>query len=302
MPDSDYLKPTIEGIFEDCPRFRVLVVGRSGVGKSSLINAAFKVDLANVSKLRPGFSNIEQEITTPENPLFVLHDSQGYEPGETQNLGTLKAFIESRSNMPRLADRLHAIWLCIEIPIAGGRVTETGDEALLKLRSELPPSLPFIVVFTKYDQFVSAKEYELLNSLNNLDDMTDDEVEQTVQSRLGQDFADLCLDKLRKVSPELPLWVYVSADARYTETLKGLLGLTHKHIVDSVSIILASAQRVDATAKIDASIAVGRKSMTISMQACKISLTFSCRILEGPCFQHALSWKDVEGMFASFAY
>ncbi len=135
--------------------------------------------------------------------------------------------------------------------------------------------MPFIVVFTKYDQFVSAKEYELLNSLNNLDDMTDDEVEQTVQSRLGQDFADLCLDKLRKVSPELPLWVYVSgnyckssryqlfplsnfnlvADARYTETLKGLLGLTHKHIVDSVSIILASAQRVDATAKIDASIA-----------------------------------------------
>ncbi|KAF8883267.1 hypothetical protein BD779DRAFT_1540399, partial [Infundibulicybe gibba] len=91
-------------------RFRILVIGKSGAGKSSLINAAFNVDLANVSHDRAGVSSIEQEITSPHNNRFVLHDSQGFAAGEVANFNTVKNFIQRRANMPNVKDRLHAIW------------------------------------------------------------------------------------------------------------------------------------------------------------------------------------------------
>jgi hypothetical protein len=81
-----------------------------------------------------------------------LHDSQGFEPGEVENLKLAKDFIRKRSQQPELKDRLHAIWydprpralrtihdacrLCIEIPHANGRLFETGDEEFLKLNHE----------------------------------------------------------------------------------------------------------------------------------------------------------------------
>lgn len=37
------LQPTIIEIYAECPRFRILVIGKSGAGKSSLINMAFRV-------------------------------------------------------------------------------------------------------------------------------------------------------------------------------------------------------------------------------------------------------------------
>ncbi|KDQ53794.1 hypothetical protein JAAARDRAFT_136683, partial [Jaapia argillacea MUCL 33604] len=106
---------------------------QTGVGKSTLINQAFKVDFAKASDREVGRSNIETEITFPENSQFVLHDSQGLEPGEVENLNTIKSFVKGRMAEPKIKDRLHAIWLCIEVPRAGGRLFETGTEELLRL-------------------------------------------------------------------------------------------------------------------------------------------------------------------------
>jgi len=48
---------------------------------------------------------------SPQNPRFVLHDSQGFEPGETHNLEKVKAFIHSRTGESvDLKEKIHAIW------------------------------------------------------------------------------------------------------------------------------------------------------------------------------------------------
>ncbi|KAF5354021.1 hypothetical protein D9756_006945 [Leucocoprinus leucothites] len=124
---------TIDDIIKSVQRFRILSIGRSGVGKSSLVNCVFGITGARVSHLKPGESDIEQEFISQDNPIFVLHDSKGFEPGEITNFDIVREFIEQRSQqgLP-LRDRIHGLWLCTKTPAAGGRVFEIGDEKLLE--------------------------------------------------------------------------------------------------------------------------------------------------------------------------
>ena len=57
-----------------------------------------------------GDSDIEREITSKQNPRLILHDSRGFSHGDAGNFEIVQAFIEKRSKMADLKDRLHAIW------------------------------------------------------------------------------------------------------------------------------------------------------------------------------------------------
>jgi predicted GTPase len=143
-----------------------LVIGKTGVGKSSVINVAFGIKTANVSEFKAGVSDINTEIISGDNDQFVLHDSQGFEPGEDDNLEIVKNFIQSRSAMPDIKDNIHAIWLCFGIPRAGGRILETGIEQLLQLETQTP----IIAVFTKYDLLVSRLKKDMKGSATLAED------------------------------------------------------------------------------------------------------------------------------------
>lgn len=66
--------------------------------------------LQTVAHEQAGVSNIRQEIVSEQNPRFVLHDSQGFAAGETNNFDVIEEFIHERARMPELKDKLHAIW------------------------------------------------------------------------------------------------------------------------------------------------------------------------------------------------
>jgi len=104
---------------------------------------------------KPGEADIQQELVSPENQFFVLHDSKGFEPGDFDNFETVRKFIEQRSR-PELPvkERIHGIWyanfssyqpvpffsairLCTPTPMAGSRIFETGDEKLLQYANEM---------------------------------------------------------------------------------------------------------------------------------------------------------------------
>jgi hypothetical protein len=58
----------------------------------------------------PGKCSIEDPLYSSENDRFVLHDSQGFEPGEKDNFHKVKAFLEGRAKEPMIKDQLHAVW------------------------------------------------------------------------------------------------------------------------------------------------------------------------------------------------
>ena len=57
-----------------------------------------------------GEAIIETPLYSKSNERFVLHDSNGFEPGENDNLQSVKAFIESRKTHKDIREQLHAVW------------------------------------------------------------------------------------------------------------------------------------------------------------------------------------------------
>ena len=105
---------------------------------------------------RPGKADINTEFRHSSNNRFILHDSEGFEPGENAKFDTVKRFIEerTRSEMPPNA-RLHVIWwvqgssscpnsswrtrryrICISAPVANDHAIETGVEEIFKMAQE----------------------------------------------------------------------------------------------------------------------------------------------------------------------
>jgi hypothetical protein len=63
-----------------------------------------------VSHKNPGEHDIDEELSFPQNHRIIVHDSRGFEAGEEANIQKVLDFIERRSKMPALGDRLHVIW------------------------------------------------------------------------------------------------------------------------------------------------------------------------------------------------
>lgn len=290
--DDSTLIPLTDKITQECPRFRVLIVGRSGVGKSSLINAIFKTSFALVEHNKAGYADINREITSPHNDRFVLHDSQGYEPGDDKKFNLLERFITERSRKRRVADRLHAIWLCISVPYAGGRIFETGDEKIFKLNRN---KVPIIVVFTKYDLLVTTVRAQLRKNGEGKGSAMD----KKCQELAAKSYDENCVTPFKVLTREVPESIpYTHVSISQPNTLTNLVEATMKnisveqttvqerrpsfqsffsrsrsqssayesisrqHIDDfsgSAQVALASAQRVHLDNKIAASIGVGRK-------------------------------------------
>jgi len=189
----------------------------------------FNVDYNTVSDRERGICNINKEITSTQNPLHVVHDSNGFGPGDGSNLAVVKEFLQKRGQDVELKERVHAVWLCIQIPFAGGPVFEVGDEEFLKLGLKVP----IIVVFTKFDMLVSRHEQSMPDEVFEL---PDDEIDALVLKRAEDDFKTSCVDLLDKVGRNLP-YAKVSLRPQYRKTLSNLVNITQDHVARDISKI-----------------------------------------------------------------
>ncbi|KAG2125445.1 hypothetical protein DEU56DRAFT_570816 [Suillus clintonianus] len=256
------LQPTTDKIIQMCPRFRILVIGNTGVGKSSLINRAFGVENATSSHDMPGEATIDYEFTSQQNNRFVLHDSKGFEPGGKDNFDIVQDFIDRRGKMPDLKDQLHAVWLCFEIPCTGGRLLETATEAFLTLkRDNKLGKIPLIVVLTKYDELIKQVNFDLPDS--SLEGLSEDDINKRIKNEADSKLQDICFEPLKKFAgPNIPHAV-VSTKEKYEETMAHLIQMTEvrvrEHVSAEASAMSSIAQRVDPDLKIEESIRVGKR-------------------------------------------
>ncbi|KAG2336929.1 hypothetical protein BDR05DRAFT_970748 [Suillus weaverae] len=256
------LQSTTDEIIRICPRFRILVIGKTGVGKSSLINQAFGVEEALASHDRPGDANINTEFISEQNDRFVLHDSKGFEPGEEDNVKTVQDFIQHRRSEPALKDQLHAVWLCFEIPRAGGRLLETGTEAFLTLKRDGKlGNIPVVVVLTKYDMLLDRVERTLDNSAFKRS--SEGALKKLVKKKAEAELKDICIRPLQKFAGRHIPHAAISTKGRHKETLAPLIQMTEslvrQHFAPEASVMTSIAQRVDPGLKINASIEVGKR-------------------------------------------
>ncbi|KIK16782.1 hypothetical protein PISMIDRAFT_685997 [Pisolithus microcarpus 441] len=253
---SGGLKPTTEELIAQCPRFRILVVGKTGAGKSSLIDRVFGTNTTGVVDDRPGKAKIEDGLISPQNDRFILHDSQGFEPGEGCNYDTVTSFIEARKKEPLIKDQLHAVWFCFPVPIIqyGERLLEDGAETFLKQSNEALRNIPTVVVFTKYDRLITHVQVA-----------PDRDPEADVEAEAKQYLQTHCVEPIRRcLKDKAILHVAVSSRPDRQRGLDELTKLTYERVTESftskpnsvspVPFAAAGAQRVEPGVKIKSSI------------------------------------------------
>jgi len=136
-------------------RFNIIVAGRTGVGKTTLIGAIFGEEVGNTLMGRP---RTRGRLWYPADPgeadVLRLCDTEGLEMERyEETLNGLKREIASRNSSNDPFDHIHVAWLCIDEP---SLTVQPGEEALVELLTD--EGIPVIAVLTKAGMAPSFRE------------------------------------------------------------------------------------------------------------------------------------------------
>ncbi|KAG1780801.1 hypothetical protein EV702DRAFT_1193623 [Suillus placidus] len=207
-------------------RFRVLIIGRANAGKTTILQKVCnttedpeiydtegkkaRIDAAVVkSSDKRGNHDITNEMVFKSNPVFVFHDSCGFEAGSDEEFDDMKKFISERANAKELKERIHAIWqvtpfwYCIpmdnpsrtfqrseekffsECDTGHGEFAALLSCTLLRLNDQ--SSVPVVAVFTKFEALRPFAYGEIKKQLKGL---SGEERSKKIAQRVEEMFSD----------------------------------------------------------------------------------------------------------------
>lgn len=126
----------------------VLILGKTGVGKTSLFNYIFGVDLMKTGAGRPvtGMGLFEETIALNPNLLLHLYDSWGLEADKSESWKALIQKALDQHNVREIKDWFHTIIYCLSAKAA--RVEDFDLEMINTLAKD---GNPVLVVLTHCD-------------------------------------------------------------------------------------------------------------------------------------------------------
>lgn len=157
MEKFDDINNIFEMAKEKFIRTNILVLGKTGVGKSTLINSIFGEDLAETGTGKPCTNNIK-EYYKDGCPIHLI-DTKGLElDSYDEILNDLLQEIRNRKRNPDSTNYIHIAWYCINY---GSKRIEDGE---LRIIEKISSEVPLIVVLT---QSIDSN-LDFYNDINNL--------------------------------------------------------------------------------------------------------------------------------------
>lgn len=160
---AEEIRKQVDEAFRKRGRVNIVIAGRSGVGKSTLINAMFHGRIADTGQGRP-VTRETREYTKDGIPVSIL-DTRGMELGAfKETLTLLEDLVATRARDSDATRHLHCAWMCIG---EDSRRVEEGD---LEVARMLARHMPVIAVITKArnDQGFRAEVEKLLPVARNV--------------------------------------------------------------------------------------------------------------------------------------
>jgi len=137
------VKDVLKGAFKERGHINILIAGRTGVGKSTLINSVFQGEFATTGQGRPVTQNT-REIKKEGIPLSIF-DTRGLEMADfTKTLGDLESLVNEHAQSPNSNQHIHVAWICIS---EDSRRVEPAEERLVKMLASR--NIPVLAVITK---------------------------------------------------------------------------------------------------------------------------------------------------------
>ncbi len=160
---EDVVKKSLNEALRERGHVNILIAGRTGVGKSTLINAVFQGNFATTGQGRP-VSKETREYKKEGIPLSIF-DTRGLEMADfSETLGELEKIVSERARTNDSNQHIHVAWVCIS---EGSRRVERAEEELVKMLEDR--NIPVIAVITKAnaDKGFRTEVIKLLPTVRN---------------------------------------------------------------------------------------------------------------------------------------
>ncbi len=257
-PNTPDLTPAaLEGLFAkefaeafaSMGMFNLAVFGKTGSGKSTLINAIFGSDVASTGVGAP----VTRGLIYLRHPdgFLGIYDSEGFETGTSGNaiLAGLRSLIDADAAKP-IAERIHAVWYLVRW---SDRRFESAQEQFVRELAGM--GLPVIIVLTQVPTRagqIHPDALALADHINGLNLPVSPDGRVVLTNALVDQFSD---------SP-----VY---------GLQNLLDATYAVVPQAVERALTAAQVVDVSRKKKEVATIIKQAVTVAMGIGAIPVPFA---------------------------
>jgi uncharacterized protein (DUF697 family)/predicted GTPase len=139
---ANFLKHALDEALEKRGQVNIVIAGKTGVGKSTLVNSVFQGNLAETGDGRP-VTKTTREIKKEGIPLSIF-DTRGLEISEYRNtVQELEKLLQKNRKSEDPNEHIHIAWVCV---LEDSRRIEDAEIALVEM---LDKYIPVVGVITK---------------------------------------------------------------------------------------------------------------------------------------------------------